>query len=204
MPRLRRKPEGIVEIGALKTDLGRGGIVALEKLRLVAGRARLMIGGVRVRQEGLVAGKHSLPVRLQIADQAVTLIAADPYAVDQPLIQRVNGDYVLARAQEGGHVERVVAVLEVIGRRGALPDEQAVDIHFIVIVGGDEQKRLFRRALQREAAAEEDMPVAMFVAGQIDRLELLVKDVAGREGGELAVGDPAACKDMGGFSFHGR
>ena len=55
-----------------------------------------------------------------------------------------------------------------------------------------------------EAAAEEDVPVAMFVAGQIDRLELLVKDVAGREGGELAVGDPAAGKDMGGFSFHGR
>ena len=115
----------------------------------------------------------------------------------------MDGNHVLARVQEGGHVERIVAVLEVIGRRGTLFDEQAVDIHFVVIVGGDEQQRLFRRVLQREAAAEEYVPVAVLVAGQIDRLELLVKDVPGREGGKFAVGDPMACKGMGGFGFHG-
>ena len=191
---LRVLPTAVVKIGGFKSDLGGGGVVFFQKLRVIARLAGLPIAAMRFCFEGFVARQHGPAIGHEVENETVAVIAALPHAVDQSLIERVHGDDVAPRPQVGRNVHAVVIVAEMIGGRGPLRHKRAVDIEFIVIVGRDKDLGVGRHRLQFHGAAKQNMPVPVLVAGQFYLFQLFVKHLAGREVAKLPVGDPTARK----------
>ena len=183
-------PRAVVEVGLLKAHLGGAAVVPLQKLGLVAADTHLGKARVGGHGKALVAGQESLPVHHQIADEAVALIAALPDAVDEALVEGMDGDDVLPRGQVGGQIHLVVVVLEMVGGGRALGDEAAVDVELVVIVGGQKDPCLPKILRHGEAAAEKDVAVPMLTAIQGEGSELLVEHVAGGEISQRGIGDP--------------
>ena len=106
------------------------------------------------------------------------VVAADPYPVDQPLVIRVDGDHVLTGAQIRQNIDGVVSVRRRIAGRRSLSDKDAVYVELVVVVRGDSQYGVLRQRGKGEMLAKENVRVRERIRGQIDRLQLPVKDVA--------------------------
>ena len=130
----------------------------------------------------------------------MTLVAADPDAVDKPLIQRVNGDHVPAFAEVGRDIDGVVAVSEVICGCGPLRDERTVDVEFVVVVGGDMEHGGFGENIRVKRTAEEDVAITVVVTGEVYFFKLTVEDIARSESGKFRVGDPRSGEGMSGHN----
>ena len=62
----------------------------------------------------------------------MAVVAADPNAVDKPLIERVNGDDILSARKLD--LNFVIVIMERITRRRPLANESAVEPQLVVIV----------------------------------------------------------------------
>ena len=135
-----RFPVAVIKVRLLEADLGGVAIVVLQKLGLVAGGAQGGVAGVIGTKPGGIGGEKGFAVDGKVEVQSLFLIAGYPHSVDQALIVGVNRKGVFAGMQIGGNIDFIIIVG--IGITGSRPlgNEDAIDVKFVVIVGGDLQK----------------------------------------------------------------
>ena len=204
--RARLPPLRVVEIHLLKIGFGGPGVVAFEKLRVVAGRAHIAIAAVCLAAELLVAGHMHPAVNDDIAEKAMAVVATDPHAIDQALVVAVHGQYIPPGPHIRRDVNRVIQIVTRITRRRPLPNKLAIDIHFRIVVRTEKHYRRARLPRQRKVAPKKDVPVANAILNTRPRraVQLAVVDVLPRQGQKFTGGDPRARKTMFGSALHKR
>ncbi len=113
------------------------------------------------------------------------------------------GNCILSFLEEIRDIDFVVEIMERIACRRALVDEFSVDIQFVVVVSGDENRCVVRR-VQRKGFSEEDMLISglLIFWFEFRGSELSMEDVQRFEIGQRTDGDPLSVERMGGFVLH--
>ena len=185
------RPARIVKLGLLKSHFRRGGIITLHELRIISHGSERRIAGVPGGLEERIRRKHLSSIGMEIEDESVAVVARHPHAVDESLIERMDGNDIASLPEKSRHVKRIVVGAGGRSRRRPHADERPVDVQLVVVVRRDAQRRRLH-LVQLKRLAEKDVPV---LKRPVDRRQLLCLKLARlvrarRLACHFSIGDP--------------
>ena len=134
------------------------------ELGIVAQSASRGKSGQRVQFPRLV-GHESLAAAVRVGDgqrhhESRPVVCAVPDPVQEPLVEDVSRQRVVARLKRSRHVEPVVGMSKRVSRCRTLHHEGVVNVERVIVVARDHQERCSRCFRERDLFAQERVHIA--------------------------------------------
>ena len=185
------KPVGVIKNTLFKTKFRSAAIIVFHKLRGISRHTAATVCRMVSVAERFIADQHAFFIGEEFHKKPVAPVAADPHPVDQPLIIGMDGNKVFARFEVFGYIQFIVKIAGGITGGRSLSDKFAVDIEFVIVIGGDVED-IFSGSRQLKFFPEQDMQI-FFILRNMENffIQLTMKNILNLPIFYRRMGDPA-------------